>query len=227
MAKRWIEPADTIDPTGPYTQMCIDAASWLLFKLTAEKYPGRNTTTECYSNEAPIGLSMTPTVFNGQIYNNISGGSRKLYLRQTPALAVTSVSVGGTVLDPSSYQLRNNSFLVQTNLLNWNMSLASEVCVTYDWGLKPPAMGKLACTLLTNELIKSYTMPSQCKLPERVTSVSRQSVSFSVLDPHTFLNEGKLGIYLVDAFITTANPNRAKKRAKVISPDRPTGERIN
>lgn len=227
MAKRWIEPADTIDPTGPYTQLAVDAASWLLFKLTGEKYPGRNNITECYSQENFSSFSMTPTVVNGQIYNTVNGGMRKLHLRQTPALKINSISINGIILDSSKYQLRNNSFIVQTNLMAWNLSPVNEICVDYDYGLNPPAMGKLACTLLANELIKSYTMPSQCKLPERVTSVSRQSVSFSILDPHTFLNEGKLGIYLVDAFITTANPNRAKKQSKVFSPDRPNGERIN
>lgn len=227
MAKRWIEPEDTIDPSGPYTDLAIEAATWLLFKLTGEKYPGRNTTTECYSKEHYEGFTIKPTVVNGQIYNIVDGGSRKLFLRQTPALQVNSITINGTVLDPTKYQLRNNAFIVQTNLMYWNLSPATEVCVNYDWGLKPPAMGRLACTLLANELIKSYTMPSQCKLPERVTSVTRQQVSYSILDPHTFLNEGKLGIYLVDAFITTANPHRARKQSRVISPDRPTGERIN
>lgn len=227
MAKRWIAPEDTIDPSGPYTEIAIDAATWLLYKLTAEKYPGRNTVTECYSHETPNDFLIRPTVVNGQIYNTVSGGTRKLYLRQSPALKINSVSIGGTVLDPSKYQLRNNAYIVQTNLMEWNLTPFAEVCVNYDWGLKPPAMGRLACTLLANELIKSYTMPSQCKLPERVTSVSRQQVSYTLLDPHTFLNEGKLGIYLVDAFITASNPNKARKQSKVISPDRPRGERIN
>lgn len=227
MAKRWIEPEDTIDPSGPYTDLAVDAATWLLYKLTGEKYPGRNTITECYSHESYNGFTITPAVVQGQFLNTISGGTRKLYLRQTPALKINSVSINGIVLDPTKYQLRNNAYIVQTNLLEWNISPISEVCVNYDWGLKPPAMGKLACTLLANELIKSYTMPSQCKLPERVTSVSRQQVSFSILDPHTFLNEGKLGIYLVDAFIATSNPSRARKQPRVISPDRPRGERIN
>jgi hypothetical protein len=227
MAKLWIEPEDTIDPTGPYTALAIEAASWLLFKLTAEKYPGKTTVSDCYSQENYSGFTMKPTVVSGQIYNTISGGSRKLHLRQKPVLKVNSVLINGSELDSTKYQLRNNSFLVRTDFMTWNLSPVSEVCVTYDYGLNPPAMGRLAATLLANELIKSYTMPSQCKLPERVTSVSRQNVSFSLLDPHTFLNEGKLGIYLVDAFITTANPGRAKKQPKIFSPDRPHGERIN
>lgn len=227
MAIRWIAPEDTNDPTGPHTVKAIDAASWLLYKLTAEKYPGRQRTTECYSNRNTTTMPATPVVVGGQIYNILSPGSRKLQLRQKPAMKIHSVSINGTVLDPNSYQLRNNAFLVKTDLTYWNFSPTSEICVDYEYGLNPPAAGKQAALILANEFINYHMHPSQCKLPERVTSVSRQQVSFSVLDPQTFLNEGKVGIYAVDLFITTANPGRAKKQPKIFSPNRPNGERIN
>lgn len=227
MAKRWIEPEDTIDPTGPHTIRAIEAASWLLYKLTAEKYPGRLNVIEAYSDRSYNSFLPSPTVVGGQIYNTLSTGSRKLQLRQTPVMKINSVSIGGTILDPSKYQLRNNSYLVRTDLTFWNLSPVAEVIVDYDYGLNPPAAGKNAALILANEFIRYHVYPSQCKLPERVTSVSRQNVSFSMLDPQTFLNEGKVGIYSVDLFISTANPGRARKQAKIFSPNRPNGERIN
>jgi hypothetical protein len=228
MANLWVKPEDTIDPSGPYTLRCIEAASWLLYKLTAEKYPGTKTVTECYSDNIDASVSIRPTLINGNFYNITSSDyNRKLHLRHGPVLKINSISSNGTLLPSTAYQLRNNAFIVRSDRTSWNLSPVSELCVDYDYGLNPPEAGKHAALILANEFIRYHTTPSQCSLPERVTSVSRQQVSFSVLDPHTFLNEGKVGIYLVDSFITTANPSRAKKRPKVFSPDRPNGERIN
>lgn len=228
MAVLWVEPEDTIDPSGAYTLRCIEAASWLLYKLTAEKYPGTRSVTEAYSEDVYTPMTASPTVVQGKIYNYASSDyNRKLHLRHQPVLRINSIFSNGIVLPPSSYQLRNNSFIVKSDKTSWNLSPVHELIVDYDYGLNPPRAGKQAALLLANEFIRYNTMPSQCTLPERVTSVSRQSVSFTIADPQTFLNEGKVGIYLVDLFITTANPSRAKKRPRVISPDRPNGERIN
>lgn len=49
MSILWIKPEDTIDPTGPYTQSAVEMACFILYKLTAEKYTGVNTTTEEYN----------------------------------------------------------------------------------------------------------------------------------------------------------------------------------
>lgn len=228
MATLWVDPEDTIDPSGAHTLRCIEAASWLLYKLTAEKYPGTQTVTEAYSDEIRGSIPVSPTIIQGKIFNVTSSDyNRKLLLRHQPVLRINSISVNNTVLNPASYQLRNNAFIVRTDKTSWNLSPLTELIINYDYGLNPPSAGKNAALILANEFIRYHTFPSQCSLPERVTSVSRQNVSFSVLDPHTFLNEGKVGIYLVDSFITTANPSRAKKRPKVYSPDRPNGERIN
>lgn len=227
MAIRWIAPEETIDPTGPHTVKAVEAASWLLFKLTAEKYPGRTQVTEAYADQSYSSFVSQPAIVGGQIYNLLSGGSRKLYLRHAPVMKINSVKIKDEILDPSTYQLRNNAFLVKKDLTNWNLSPLAEITVDYEYGLNPPAAGKQAALILANEFINYYVYPSQCKLPERVTSVSRQNVSFSMLDPQDFLDKGKVGIYSVDLFISTANPGKARKQPKVFSPDRPRGERIN
>lgn len=55
--------------------------------------------------------------------------------------------------------------------------------------------------------------------------MSRQGVSFTILDPQAFLKEGRTGIYDIDLFIKTVNPDNARKRAKIFSPDIPRGIR--
>lgn len=234
MAVKWITPDDTIDPGGEYTELAIEVASGILFKLTAEKYPGRQSVTESYvSNVSEVSTSITPNVLNGEIVNItrnsslFNNGSRRLRLRNAPVIKINSIINHGTLMTPNSYQLRNNAFLVKTDGSPWILDSVSEIIVSYEYGAKPPAAGKLAAIKFANEIILSFIEPDNCSLPEKVTSIARQGVSWTVLDPQDYLSNGKLGLYLVDAFISAYNPNFAKKRPKIFSPDRPNGERIN
>ena len=59
----------------------------------------------------------------------------------------------------------------------------------------------------------------ECVLPQRVTPISRQGVSWTLLDPQDFLDNGRTGIYHVDLFLRTVNPDRARLRSRVFSPD--------
>jgi hypothetical protein len=43
-----------------------------------------------------------------------------------------------------------------------------------------------------------------CKLPDRITTVTRQGVSWVVLDPQDFLKDGLTGITAVDAWLSVA-----------------------
>lgn len=230
MAKNWITPAETMDPTGEYTEYAISFASWILFKLTAEKYPGNSQVTECYSLDND-NYEYSAEVVNGQLYNlprsSLSRGSYKLMLRHSAVTSVSSVSIGGVILDPSEYQLRNRAFIVKTNKTPWNYSSNNEICVTYSHGANPPLAGKMAATRLANELILNAMDSDECALPENITNVSRQGISYTLADTSDFLSSGKTGIPFVDQFIVAANPGFAKKRPKVFSPDRPNGERIN
>ena len=59
-----------------------------------------------------------------------------------------------------------------------------------------------------------------------MTSVVRQGVSYTVLDNQDFIDELKTGIYAVDLFLRVANPDRARARARVFSPDVARARRI-
>jgi hypothetical protein len=229
MATLWISAADTIDPTGPYTDSAVQYASFILYKLSAEKYSGIQTVTEVYSSESSLSTSTTPELVNGNVYNfpRFSDGQRNLRLRHTPVRAINSITYLGRELDPSEYSLRNNSYLVRQNALPWVLDPVNELSVTYTYGTPPPAAGKRAAIRLANELILSDMGSAACSLPERISSVSRQGVSYTVMDPQEFISNGKVGIYEIDLFLAAVNPNKAKKRPKVFSVDRPRGERIN
>lgn len=226
----WITVDDTFDPTSPYAESAVATASFILFKLSGEKYTGTRISTDSYNLSSYAGLSyIEPAVARGEIYNvsSLTEGFRNLKLRHQPVMSVQSVEYLGRVLTPDEYTLRNKSYLVRKHSMPWILDNIQDLTVTYTHGTPPPTAGKRAAIRLANELILSDMGSGQCALPERITSVNRQGISYTVMDPQEFIDNGKVGIYEVDLFLAAVNPHKAKKRPKVFSVDRPRGERIN
>lgn len=226
----WISVDDTFDPTSPYADSAVRTASFILFKLSGEKYSGTKTSTDSYNLSNYSGItSVQPAMVRGEMYNisTLSEGFRNLNLRSKPVLSVQSVEFLGRVLDPTEYTLRNNAYLVRENSMPWILDDVQDLTVTYTHGTPPPSAGKRAAIRLANELILSDMGSGQCALPERITSVSRQGISYTMMDPQDFIDKGKVGVYEIDLFLAAVNPHKAKKRPKVFSVDKPRGERIN
>ena len=131
--------------------------------------------------------------------------------------------ISSETLPASGYALANDAILLRTGGQSWDFSRGVEV--TYRYGTLPPTMGKNAAIRLGNEFLLAYCGSDKCSLPERVTNITRQGVSFTVLDPQDFLKQGRTGLYEVDLFLSIANPMNARKRARVYNPDWPRGER--
>jgi hypothetical protein len=229
MATLWISAADTFDPTGPFTESAVQFASEVLYKLSGKKYTGIQTVTEVYTADVNMANVTNPALISGNMYNIPRGleGQRNLRLRNTPVRSIISVTYQGRELDPSEYSLRNNSYIVQKNSLPWALNDVQELEVTYTFGTPVPAAGKRAASRLANELILSEMGSANCALPERISSVARQGVSYTILDPQEFINNGKVGIYEIDLFLAAVNPSKAKKRSKVFVAGGPRIERVN
>lgn len=230
MATLWISASDTIDPTGPYTESAVQYACFILYKLSGEKYNGLQTTTEVYTADTSMSTLTQPAVVGGAMYNfprSASEGNRELRLRHTPVRSIQSINYLGRTLDPSEFSLRNNSYVVQKNSMPWILNPVTELEVTYTHGTPPPAAGRRAAIRLANELILWDKGSGNCALPERISSVSKQGVSYTVMDPQEFISNGKVGIYEIDLFLAAANPTKAKKRPRVFLANGPRAERIN
>jgi hypothetical protein len=98
------------------------------------------------------------------------------------------------------------------------------VYVTYTYGNPPPGPLLAAINSLAQEFA-SYREGEDCRLPERITSVSRQGVSWTILDPQDFLENGQTGIYEVDLALSLYGP-RAFARARVFTPSNPPPLRL-
>lgn len=64
-----------------------------------------------------------------------------------------------------------------------------------------------------------------CQLPQRITSVSRQGVSYTILDSQEFIDDLRTGLYVVDMFLKSVNPDKARAKARVFTPDVPRARR--
>jgi hypothetical protein len=154
-------------------------------------------------------------------------GSYMIGLGRSPITDITSVQIDGVELDPSEYRVDDGKWLVRQNCSGWPtcQNLAAplgEECtfsVSFTWGQDPPLAGQNAATILASEFYKAWTPGMACSLPARVTSITRQGVSFTILDPQTFMDKGLTGNYQIDLFLRAYNPARQIRRPMVWSPD--------
>lgn len=232
MPVSWITAADTVEPDNEYAQDAVNLATYILYKLSGEKYQGTNTAIEHYGIDSTSSYEYQPEVVMGQIVNIpvLRGhriGNRRLYLVNRPVKRVNSVVVNGITLAPAKYSLRNNSYLVRTDNKLWMPNEKYDIAITYDYGVAPPPAGIEAVIQLANQFIWAETDNSLCTLPERVTTISRQNVTIGVLDPQDFLENGRTGILAVDLFLKASNATKSQRKTKIYSVDKPRGERIN
>lgn len=235
----WAEVTDLDAPTSPNAKEALETASYLLWVLSGRRWSGWHTVTEEYVCDGFMTRcdGWLPTTQQWQVaeqhFITTSGdptwghrpGQQFLFLRRRPArelLQVKRMSTG-VELDLSQLAIYDYAYMSGTDL-SGNCTSCFDPCgleVTYKWGGPPPPAGVTAVLDLANELVKAIECPEDCKLPERVTSVSRQGVSFQVFDPQDFMTDGRLGLYSVDVFLKAVNPNKAQLPARVFSPDLP------
>lgn len=248
MSNLWVDT----DELGEYSESdyayeAVKTASYIMWGMSGRKFTGTTTVTERYVSmydpylRASGGrFDYTPTLINGQV-ENIPTGNQSRYshhdflgdgtssyqrvrLRGRKVVQIHNLRDGnGEIIDPDTYYLADHSVVYGTPNATWT---SANVEVTYTYGSPPPQAGRAAARLLATELVKLYENDDSCALPQRVTSVVRQGVTYTVLDNQDFIDELKTGIYAVDLFLRVANPDRARARSRVFSPDVSRARRI-
>jgi hypothetical protein len=152
-----------------------------------------------------------------------------------PVREVTEVKINGVVIPSAEYQLdgyrklirmRTSESAVPTEVWGWPTCQLDDLpdteqgtfSVTYMHGTPPPEDGVMAAKALARELCL-YGLGQANALPTRVTSVTRQNVSMTILDLMDYLEKGRTGIYACDLFIKSINPEASTRPALVWSPD--------
>lgn len=238
----WVTPSQ-LGGTAASDPLAIEAcsmASYILWAFSGRRYGVLRTVTETYEcacSKTGLGtfdpFALPAVDGTGLVVNTLSGtecgctgtvGGRhvRLRLKGSPVRRVHSVRRDTVELDPATYRVENSG------LLTLDPGAPGDVCgleVTYTYGAGIPGGGRQAARTLAQELLRSWNDDEECRLPDRTTNVSRQGVSFTVLDKQDFLDEFKTGILEIDLFLRAANPAKALKKAKVFSVDLPKAYR--
>lgn len=145
------------------------------------------------------------------------GGTAYLKL-PGPIYSVQSVTIDGTVLDPANYRVDDQSVLVRLDGKVWPISQNSLLPTTepgtwqiaYTRGQEVPNHGKIAAGILACELAKAAVGDSSCRLPQRITSITRQGMTMTMLDTFNDIDAGHTGIFLIDSWVASVTkPARA------------------
>lgn len=244
MSNLWVSVEELdIYADHEYAYEAVKVASQLLWSMSGRKYGGINTVTEkyvCASRAYRLGASArnyTPELVGGDMYNipfdefddyaelttDGMSPSTRLRLRGRPVVKIDAVrDRAGSIVDPSNYYLVDHSTLQARSGTAW---APCNIEVTYTYGSPAPASGKAAARTLATEFIKLWSGNDDCALPQRITAISRQGVSYTVLDNQDFIDELRTGLYIVDLFLKSSNPDKARAKARVFSPDLPRARR--
>jgi hypothetical protein len=240
----WVQPEELGDYANTqYADEAAKTASYLLWAMSGRKYTGTTIVTERYTctlrnnRMGPSVKTNSPILFGGDVYNiptddydeyselmtdGMSPDAR-IKLRGRPVIKIHSIrNKHGKILDPSNYYLVDHSTIHIVAGTPWTPCNTE---ITYEYGAAVPMAGKMAARTLATEFAKLWAGDEECMLPQRVTSVSRQGVSYTILDNQEFIEELRTGLYAVDLFLKTANPDNARRKAKVFSVDNPRARR--
>lgn len=146
----------------------------------------------------------------------------------SPVCSVDEVKIDGVIVDPSKYKVLNFEELVWADPVSGCWPRCNDLrkpdteegtwSVTLTYGKEPPQLVLQAAAEMACEIIKNC-VGKPCRLPQRISSVTRQGVSVSFLDTMDFLDKGLTGLYFVDLAARIYNPHRLMRRPTVYSPD--------
>lgn len=224
----------------------IEVASGILYRLSGRQYAG-----VCTDSVRPTARwfrvdNYAPRIPSAGMYgllgnytdrpphrNQGQSPSREVSLGAYPIREIVEVRIGGEIIPSTDYQVVDRRWLarISDDGSGWpiapdldgdplNAAATNTFQVTFTWGQAPPAGGVRAVIEYAIELAKAAS-GDPCNLPARVTSLQMPGTTFSLLDPMTFIDQGKTGIYLVDMWLHSVNPHGITRRSSVMSPDHP------
>jgi hypothetical protein len=244
MSELWVTPEELGQyANSEFSYEAAKAASNIMWALSGRRYTGETTVTERYvcSYRAfrlgPSARTFNATLLDGDVYNipkeefndfaeltsdGLSPTSR-IRLRGRPVTKIHAIRTrAGKIIPPHTYYLVDHSTIQAAAGVPWT---PCNIEVTYSYGSPVPTMGKMAARTLAIEFAKLWTGDDDCQLPQRITSITRQGVSYTLLDSQDFLDELKTGIYAIDLFLRSVNPDKARAKARVFTPDIPRARR--
>ncbi len=207
-------------PRPDVVESAIAFASDVLYNLTGRRWAGvRTDRYRPCCGCTPSDCACEP------------GGS--ILLPNTPAVAVTQIKIDGQVIASSEYELRDRRRIVavrqpdgtrrtflQCQDLTRPTTDVGTMEVVYTWGSAPPDAGKTACGILAWEFALAWTpaLAGMCRLPRRVTSITRAGMTVAAIDPLSLFEKGLTGIPEVDVWTKSLEYGTNRTGARVLVP---------
>lgn len=224
----WATVDDVCDPGDIDTELLdtwLDVASSNLFELT-----GRRWTGECTDTWYPTGADCFERM-RTPIYGRTHAD--RIRLPGYPVVEVEQVVIDGEAVSDERYRIEDSRWLVwipdeDTPGAVRSWPRVEGWYITYVYGTLPPPGGREAAAALGQQLALSCspTGDGECRLPERVTSITRQGLTMAILDPLTLFSEGRTGLVEVDMWIEAQRLGVARRPAGLVVPGRkPAGHR--
>jgi hypothetical protein len=177
------------------------------------------------------GGTWAPYIFNGQWFNCYCSGAcccepRCQVRLMGPVFSIIEVLIGGIAVDPTTYRVDDDHWLVRTAGECWPRCADMDTDdgdnvfeVTYQRGSTVPNALLRAAAMLACEWAKACLGDDSCRLSNRVTSIARQGITIDMVDPQSLLESGYTGLWEVDTVIRSFNPHRTVERLRVYAPE--------
>jgi hypothetical protein len=135
-----------------------------------------------------------------------------------PLIEVTSVQAINPISGVIDDLLHPDWYLVGRRI---HIPLQSGLCkIEYSVGSNLPPGTEFATEQLSREYLNAR-LGRKCRLPERITSVSRTGVSWTVFDPQDIIKQGMSGIPQIDTWLALNNPTQQRRSARIVDARRP------
>lgn len=222
--------ADGMTEDDPRITDAIDDATLVLFYLTGRQFAGTCTATvrpPCHSGTCACGCSPF-----------------QVDLGTWPVTSLSAVRYGGVTYEDTDltdtfhvndyrYLARNDGEPFESGN-QWAIAESGEdnsdntyvFEVTLAYGIAIPRLLKRATRALACQFV-SACAGKPCKLPERVTSVTRSGLSMDVASVTDLLKDGRTGIYEVDLAIQVFNPSKLQSPSFLFMPSKRYGRKVN
>lgn len=199
----WANPTDLLTmwdhdfpaATEEDAQLALAEATWVLWSLTHYRFHG----VQCWSEDY-----------------RVAPGQTRLELAQWPVEEVFALSnldmcaASGSAIEVTDWcHIGNGVVRLQPTSNFYTLpnpcGASRSVRVVFRTANNLPFGTERAVLNMADQFYRAVTGRPGCKLPERVTSVTRQGVSWTVLDPMDFLTKGMTGVGTVDLWLASAN----------------------
>lgn len=237
--------SDNDQVTPDIVDSALMSASEVVYMLTAQQWPGeceatvRPCTPSSGSGMVSWPYPYLPVMIAGDFYNFRPGCGchtaddcgctpyPRVDLGRDDITGIVSVDVGADTLGPGDYRLDSGRWLIRTDGSQWPccQNMAADLgtegtwSVTYTYGRPVPTSLREAAARLATEMVKGCVGDDTCRIPNRATTVTREGVTYALLDPQSFLTDKLTGLWEVDLAIKAFNPDGVLRRARILSPE--------